>query len=209
MIPALFFSPPENRVLTVLVSTFVSPPPFPTVHLVVLPVRLALAGASLSTLAQQVHDQLVGGQHDGRVGDLSDELRDQSSVKSSVALLHCHQPRRLEEVPVFAALFSESGPDHLVRVGYAGGAAFGEGGGHHEPEEVRRPPVSLAAGLGVAAFRQAFLQALVDEEADHGLGDAGVRGRQAAVEAASALSPVNVARALQRVHPLLSSRLSF
>lgn len=59
--------------------------------------------------------ELIGRQHYGRVGDLSDELWNETSVKSSVAFLHRHKACRLKEVLVFASLFSESRPNYLCR----------------------------------------------------------------------------------------------
>lgn len=54
------------------------------------------------------------------------------------------------------------------------------------------------------ALGEVFLQCLVDEEADHGLGDAGVGRGQAPVEAPDPLRLVNIAGTLQCVHLLLS-----
>lgn len=59
--------------------------------------------------------ELIGRQHYGRVGDLSDELWNETSVKSRVAFLYRYQTCRLKEVLVFASLFSESGPNDLCR----------------------------------------------------------------------------------------------
>lgn len=58
-------------------------------------------------------NELICGQHYGCVGDLSDKLWNESSVKSSVAFFHRHKARRLKEVLVFASLFSESRPNDL------------------------------------------------------------------------------------------------
>lgn len=69
--------------------------------------------ALFRALSQQVDDELIGGEHYSRVGNLPDKLWNESSVKSSVALLHCHQTGRLEKVFVFAALFSQSCPNDL------------------------------------------------------------------------------------------------
>ncbi len=55
------------------------------------------------------------------------------------------------------------------------------------------------------ALGEVFLQCLVDEEADHGLRDAGVRGSQASVEAPNPFHFVNIAGTLQCIHLLLSS----
>lgn len=70
---------------------------------------------SLSTLSQQVHDELVGGQDNGSVGDLPDELSKQSSVEGEVAFLPEHQARGLHERPVLAAFLAEPRPDDLCR----------------------------------------------------------------------------------------------
>lgn len=51
-------------------------------------------------------NELIGGQHYGCVGDLSEELWNESSVKSGVSLFHRHKARRLKEVLVFVSLFS-------------------------------------------------------------------------------------------------------
>lgn len=45
---------------------------------------------SVGRLLQQVDNELVSGQRDGCVGDLSNELWNESSVKGGVALLHRH-----------------------------------------------------------------------------------------------------------------------
>lgn len=60
-------------------------------------------------------NELIGGEHYGRVGDLPNKLRNESSIKRCVALLNRYQARCLEEVLVFAALFSESCPYDLWR----------------------------------------------------------------------------------------------
>lgn len=52
---------------------------------------------SLSTLSQQVHDELIGGQNNGSIGDLPDELSKKSSVEGEVAFLPEHQARCLYE----------------------------------------------------------------------------------------------------------------
>ena len=52
---------------------------------------------SLCVLAEGVHGQLVGGHHDGGVGDLSDQLSAQTSVQAMSALLSVDQPQCLPE----------------------------------------------------------------------------------------------------------------
>lgn len=59
--------------------------------------------------------KLIGRQHYSRVGDLSDELWNETSVKSSVAFLYRHEACCLKEVLVFTSLFSESCPNDLWR----------------------------------------------------------------------------------------------
>lgn len=69
--------------------------------------------ALFGRLPKQVDNELIGGEHNSRVGNLPDELWNESSIKSGVALLHCHQAGRLEKVFVFAALFSQPRPNDL------------------------------------------------------------------------------------------------
>lgn len=64
-------------------------------------------------LSQQVDNELIGGEHYSRVGNLPNELWNESSVKSSIALLHRHQAGRLEKVFIFATLFSQPRPNDL------------------------------------------------------------------------------------------------
>lgn len=64
-------------------------------------------------LPQQVDNELICGEHYSSVGNLPNELWNESSIKSSVALLHCHQAGRLEKVFIFAALFSQPRPNDL------------------------------------------------------------------------------------------------
>lgn len=82
----------------------------------------------LRTVLQQVHDELVGGQHDGRVGDLPHELGEEASVEGEVALLAEHQARRLHEGLVLGALLPQPRPDHLCRNRSTGCAALLQSG---------------------------------------------------------------------------------
>lgn len=52
---------------------------------------------SLSALSQQVHDELVGGQDNGSIGDLPDELSKKSSVEGEIAFLPEYQACCLHE----------------------------------------------------------------------------------------------------------------
>ncbi len=54
---------------------------------------------------KQVDDELVGAHHDGRIGDLSDQMCGESSVKSSIAFLSKHQAETLEERAVLGTFF--------------------------------------------------------------------------------------------------------
>lgn len=64
-------------------------------------------------VAQQVDNEFVSGEDNGCVGDLSDQLWNQSSVKSCVAFLHRYQPPSLEEIFVFAAFLPQPRSDDL------------------------------------------------------------------------------------------------
>lgn len=88
---------------------------------------------------------------------------------------------------------------------YAGSTALGESSCYHKAQEVRGSFFSIAVGRHVPILRYALLQRLVDEEADHGLGDSGVGRSEAPVKASYTFGPVYVARALQCVHLLLAS----
>ena len=52
---------------------------------------------SLGVLTESVDSQLVGGHHDGGVGDLSDQLSAQTSVQAMPSLLSVDQPECLPE----------------------------------------------------------------------------------------------------------------
>lgn len=67
----------------------------------------------LCVVFQEVHNQLVGGQDNGCVWDLPDELGKESSVEGQVPLLPCHQPCCLQESFVLGALLPQPRPDHL------------------------------------------------------------------------------------------------
>lgn len=95
-------------------------------------------------------------------------------------------------------------PVFTVRVGHTRRTALGKGRCQHQAQEVGRSFLFSVSG-GQLTLAQFLLQGLVNEEADHGLGDAGVGRRQAPVEAPDPLRPVNVACTLQSVHLLLPS----
>lgn len=61
--------------------------------------------SSQSLTFEQVDDELVGAHHDGRIGDLSDQMCGKSSVKSSIAFLSKHQAETLEERAVLVTFF--------------------------------------------------------------------------------------------------------
>lgn len=94
---------------------------------------------------------------------------------------------------------------HTVWVGYAGSATLRKGRRQHQAQEVGCTFLHLVVGGRELALRQLLLQHLIDEEADHGLRDAGVGRSQASVEASDSLRLVNIAGALQGVHLLLPS----
>ena len=57
-------------------------------------------------LPERVDGELVGGHHDGGVGDLSDQLGAQTPGQSPPSLLLVHEPQRLPEGSVLASRFS-------------------------------------------------------------------------------------------------------
>ena len=59
--------------------------------------RLVLHGrrALPQGLGHDVHRELVGGHHDGRVGDLSDQLGDKAAVKAGPAFFAGNDSQRL------------------------------------------------------------------------------------------------------------------
>lgn len=69
----------------------------------------------LRTVFQQVHNQLVGGQHDGCVRYLPDELGKESSVKGKVAFLPEDQPSGLDKRLVLGAFLPEPRPYDFCR----------------------------------------------------------------------------------------------
>ena len=73
------------------------------------------SGLLLRTVVQQVHNELIGGQHDGRVRDLPDELREEPSVKGEVALFPEDQPCGLHEGLVLGALLPQPRPYDFCR----------------------------------------------------------------------------------------------
>ena len=48
-------------------------------------------------LLEQVDGELVGGHHDGRVGDLADELGAEATIQANPAFLLVDEPQRLPE----------------------------------------------------------------------------------------------------------------
>ena len=64
-------------------------------------------------LLQQVDRQLVGGHHDGGVGDLSDELRGEALVEAPAALLAVDEAKGLPEGAVLQAGLPHPSPRHL------------------------------------------------------------------------------------------------
>lgn len=85
---------------------------------------------------QHIHDSLVGRHHDGRVGNLADELRGQAAVQSRLALLLPHQEQRLPETVVLVALLAQSRSRHLMRVRDARRDGLRRRPGQHELYEV-------------------------------------------------------------------------
>ena len=57
-------------------------------------------------LPERVDGELVGGHHDGGVGDLSDQLGAQTPVQSPPSLLLVHEPQCLPKGSVLASRFS-------------------------------------------------------------------------------------------------------
>ena len=70
--------------------------------------------------ADQVDHGLVGGHHDGRVGDLPAELGDHAAVEAAPPLLAVHQEDRLPELVVARVALAEARPGHL----WKGGGGF-------------------------------------------------------------------------------------
>lgn len=64
-------------------------------------------GPLLGSVLSQVHNQLIGGQHNGHVRDLPDELGKEPPVEGEVALLLELQARRSQEGLVLGALLPQ------------------------------------------------------------------------------------------------------
>lgn len=58
-------------------------------------------------------NEFISREDDGCVGDLSDKLWNESSIKSSIAFFHCYQPPGLEEIFVLAAFLTQPRSDDL------------------------------------------------------------------------------------------------
>ena len=69
----------------------------------------------------EVHDQLVGGHHDGRVGDLPDQVGGQPPVQPGPALLPVHQLQALPEGAVLGPWLSQSRTHYLCKWGGGSG----------------------------------------------------------------------------------------
>ena len=73
--------------------------------------------ARLSGLAEllfeHIDSELVGGHHDGRVGDLPDELGAEPSVEAKSSLLLVDESQRLPERPVLPTCLTHSRTRHL------------------------------------------------------------------------------------------------
>ena len=82
----------------------------------------------------QVHDQLVGGHHDGRVGDLPDQVGGQPPVQPGPALLPVHQLQALPEGAVLVPWLSQSSTDYLCKWG-GGSRREQEGAGRSRKEQ--------------------------------------------------------------------------
>ena len=66
-------------------------------------------------VSERVDSQLVGGHHDGGVGDLSDQLSAQASVQPPPPLLPVHQSQSLPEWTIHAARLPQPGPRDLCK----------------------------------------------------------------------------------------------
>ena len=64
-------------------------------------------------LFEHVDGELVGGHHDGRVGDLADELGAEAPVQANPAFLLVDEPQRLPERPVLPARLPHPRTRHL------------------------------------------------------------------------------------------------
>lgn len=64
-------------------------------------------------LSQQMDNEFVRGEDDGCVGDLSEQLWNESSVKRCITFLHPNQPPGLEEISILAAFFTQPRPNDL------------------------------------------------------------------------------------------------
>ena len=64
-------------------------------------------------LFEQVDGELVSGHHDGRIGDLADELGAEATVQADPAFLLVDEPKRLPERPVLSPCLPHSRTRHL------------------------------------------------------------------------------------------------
>lgn len=95
------------------------------------PSRFALSFSLLTSFSsstvlaiEQVDHQLVGAHHDGRVGNLADEVGGKASIQRPVPFLSNHHTKSLEKWAVLAALLSQPGTDHLWKKEKDGFSSF-------------------------------------------------------------------------------------
>ena len=110
--------------------------------------------------------QLVGGHHDGRVGDLAHELRCEAAVEAPPSLFLVDDPQGLPEGRVLVTLFAHARTGHLVWIGNNRGTHFGQGG---RPKvrglgQLIRRGQALCSTVLVDAQQQARLELLVHDE---------------------------------------------
>ena len=149
--------------------------------------------------ADRVDHGLVGGHHDGRVGDLPHEVGAEAAVEADQPLLAAHRGQRAPEGGVLGARLPQPRPRHLVRVGHRGRHTLAHAAAPHHHQEVRERPLvprrrrrvalhKLRPHLGLCPFP---LQLLVDDEVHDGLDDAVRGGGHPAPEAEHAALPVD------------------
>lgn len=68
--------------------------------------HLLLLWVFFEPLGQDINRQLVGGHHDGRVGDLTNELGSKAAIKAATAFVLVHCVKCLPKRSVDGVLFS-------------------------------------------------------------------------------------------------------